>query len=825
MSEMKTLKFPGDAEPREIVDAKARDDINKLSEEIANLCGGDDVSVEPAEDDIPKVFITGVKPTTKDDALAEMEYVSKTDRFHAYLKIKCQGSSSMSYAKKNFTVKLYSDEARVTKLKKDFKDWNHPGNKFVLKANFIDHSHARNIVSARLWNEVVKSRPDYGSLPEEMRNSPRNGAVDGFPVKVYYNGTYEGVYTWNIGKDAWMCGMDEDNPNHILLCAETNNNGVTTNTPCNFRALWSGVNEQHWSVEVGTNSTAVKTSLNNLIQFVMDNDGDAFRNGIGQYLDIQSAIDYYIFQYDICGLDGLAKNMLLATYDGILWRCGAYDLDSTFGLYYNGSKIVSAEYRCPEDYQETYSLLWERIEANYATELKARQAELRASVLSYSNMVTHFERFMDIIGLDLYAEDLTIYSAIPSGSTNNIQQIRNFIRDRQTYVDAEFALLGEDSGGGGETEATLSSISATYSGGDVAAGTALTDLTGIVVTAHYSDGTTKTVTGYTLSGEIAEGENTITVTYGGMTATFTVSGISAEATSITLDKTEVAVTDEYFVVLTATTVPANAASAVVWASDNEEVATVEDGIVRILANGTAKITATVGEHSASCDITVSEPEINYTWSETAEYGQTNGVVVDSDKYLTNMFNVPDGNYSVVNNHTGSIWGSVATFSNDEVFVNDVKAAGFGLTSGGTTIAASIVEGLSNKMRMDWTDTNVTLKRNRNLWTEFYHPQSTQSGFGIDGTTGKVKTGVDYISIPMIPVIAGGTYRLANKDGGAFKWKGIFEYKADGTFIRFAQDSGVTDPLNVVLTSETAFVRLCAAMATEPNTYLEFTRTA
>ena len=78
---------------------------------------------------------------------------------------------------------------------------------------------------------------------------------------------------------------------------------------------------------------------------------------------------------------------------------------------------------------------------------------------------------------------------------------------------------------------------------------------------------------------------------------------------------------------------------------------------------------------------------------------------------------------------------------------------------------------------------------------------------------------------MIPVIAGGTYRLANKDGGAFQWKGIFEYKADGTFIRFAQDSGVTDPLNVVLTSETAFVRLCAAKATEPNTYLEFTRTA
>lgn len=77
---------------------------------------------------------------------------------------------------------------------------------------------------------------------------------------------------------------------------------------------------------------------------------------------------------------------------------------------------------------------------------------------------------------------------------------------------------------GGETEVTLSSISVTYSGGDVAVGTALSDLTGIVVTATYSDGSTETVTGYTLSGEIVEGDNTIIVTYNGKTSTFTVTG-------------------------------------------------------------------------------------------------------------------------------------------------------------------------------------------------------------------------------------------------------------------------------------------------------------
>lgn len=78
-------------------------------------------------------------------------------------------------------------------------------------------------------------------------------------------------------------------------------------------------------------------------------------------------------------------------------------------------------------------------------------------------------------------------------------------------------------------DATLSSISATYSGGSVPVGTAVSSLTGVRVTAHYSDGSTVTVTGYTLSGTIKEGTNTITVSYGGKTTTFTVTGVADES--------------------------------------------------------------------------------------------------------------------------------------------------------------------------------------------------------------------------------------------------------------------------------------------------------
>ena len=102
--------------------------------------------------------------------------------------------------------------------------------------------------------------------------------------------------------------------------------------------------------------------------------------------------------------------------------------------------------------------------------------------------------------------------------------------------------------------ATITGISATYSGGSVPAGTALDDLTGIVVTAQYSDGSTATVTGYTLSGEIAEGSNTITVTYQDKTATFTVTGAAAaqvytvtnNLTNVTSSNAQTEVTDGFY---------------------------------------------------------------------------------------------------------------------------------------------------------------------------------------------------------------------------------------------------------------------------------------
>lgn len=78
------------------------------------------------------------------------------------------------------------------------------------------------------------------------------------------------------------------------------------------------------------------------------------------------------------------------------------------------------------------------------------------------------------------------------------------------------------------------------------------------------------------------------------------------AVSVTLDKENLSLKTGKTETLTATVEPADATDVVVWSSSDEEVAAVEDGVVRALTAGTATVTATAGTKSATCKVTVSK---------------------------------------------------------------------------------------------------------------------------------------------------------------------------------------------------------------------------
>ena len=90
-----------------------------------------------------------------------------------------------------------------------------------------------------------------------------------------------------------------------------------------------------------------------------------------------------------------------------------------------------------------------------------------------------------------------------------------------------------------------------------------------------------------------------------MAVRFEKAGADVPATGVTLDKTELSLTEGESATLTATVEPENATDkAIVWTSSDNAVATVENGVVTAVKAGTATITAACGSAKAECTVTV-----------------------------------------------------------------------------------------------------------------------------------------------------------------------------------------------------------------------------
>ena len=121
-----------------------------------------------------------------------------------------------------------------------------------------------------------------------------------------------------------------------------------------------------------------------------------------------------------------------------------------------------------------------------------------------------------------------------------------------------------------------------------------------------------TVSGGTVSA-LKEGTATITATVGSCTAQCVVTvekentePVKKPLTAISLDKATMNLKQGSTDTLTVTYTPGDTTDdkTVTWTSDNEEVATVSGGTVSALKEGTATITATVGNCTAQCVVTV-----------------------------------------------------------------------------------------------------------------------------------------------------------------------------------------------------------------------------
>lgn len=294
-------------------------------------CGDVETAAYYTESDISRLCmygdLTGIGKKSEVPITVSFEGEGKS--FENYALLKYQGHTSLIYDKKNFTLKLFKDEERVNKNKIVFRNWKKE-HKYILKANYVDSSVCRNLVSADIWSEMVACRDGHSEGLDDCSNY---GATDGFPISLYLNDEFMGLYTMTLHRDDDLFDMDDDVKDAIAVTNTNHHDESRFKSPATFSE------GSDWEVEFNglSDDTWVKEKVNRLIDFVMTSTDEEFRAGLSDHMDVNSAIDYLIAIYSLGITENGSKNMTLASYSDGPWIMSLCDMECAFGLTADGT--------------------------------------------------------------------------------------------------------------------------------------------------------------------------------------------------------------------------------------------------------------------------------------------------------------------------------------------------------------------------------------------------------------------------------------------------------------------------------------------------------
>lgn len=408
--------------------------------------------------------------------------------------LRIQGTSSTTYPRKNYRIyfsrenkygtKLYVNGVEVADFKYSFKPGARPIDIFCLKADFSDSSSTHNTGAVRVVNDIWK-RCGWLTPPQMAYkgNYDVRIGVDGFPIDLFYdnNGTgenvYLGKYNFNNEKSGsgiiyGFEGIEGFNDEAALkggrnkcICLEFLNNSETlclfgtSNMDTFDDALeFRFKADDTWATAHEDDKAAVKR----LWEWIQSCKGNPmkFLNEYQDYFGNDSPFAWYLITDYLMAVDNRAKNMMLATWDGLHWYFLPYDMDTIFGE--RNDSVLKYDYTITwETMDESIgsyafaghdSVLWELVRGcpdklrEVADKLRSTMSlEYVLKVFNEEQMGNWCERIYNKDGIYKYIKPLTEGVTTADGTTNYYDYLYALQGSRyahRTYtIQNRFALL------------------------------------------------------------------------------------------------------------------------------------------------------------------------------------------------------------------------------------------------------------------------------------------------------------------------------------------------------------------------------------------------
>lgn len=382
-----------------------------------------------------------------------------------------QGQSSANAAKHNWKLKL-RNASTGNKLSLRIGGW-FPMSSITLKGYGTDRTLIRDSLTTDIWRQM-HSYPDRLLAPESAYrywDSTDFGvhtsalfSTAGFPVEVWRNGEFLGLYVLRSPADNPDYLMDDSNSQHILI------------QPQHATGLWDGTfNSKEWSVQSpaikGYNDqddiTTTAPDINAACQRIIGWMGDCNKGNVSaratyyNYLDLTSFLDYVLICELSGSFDSMQNNFELGSWSATptsgIWYFWPYDEDETWGLVFSLTGTQSDADQIgwvtkkggKADQDPGFFNLAHTV---FLPELRARWRELRdAGIISSQNINAAIKSQVDLIDPASMAQDIANWplngatgapAAMPLPNKWSVTYIMNYAAQRIAWIDAQWGYGG-----------------------------------------------------------------------------------------------------------------------------------------------------------------------------------------------------------------------------------------------------------------------------------------------------------------------------------------------------------------------------------------------
>lgn len=338
--------------------------------------------------------------------------------------IKYRGQSSLHYKKKQYLIKLITDDGQDNKQPVIGMS---PGDEWVLNGSYIDNSLLRNYLAYNISGEIMNYAPNVRFCEVIMKDGS-TGSYQGIYVMTESVDRQAGrlnltKYDQSRADSSFIIRRDRKNDSEVVL----NNYGTT-----------SGLTREYLSVKYPVKSQITNETVENIENYISSFEKVLYsadkeeKKAYPTYIDVDSFVDYFIINEFFANYDaGLHSTYAYKEAGGKMYMGPVWDFDMSLDNYDKQALNVKSMAMGSSPWFD--ALVKDK---SFVDKVISRYRYLRKGVLSEEHIFQYIDGVVSYIG-DAAGRNAEVWGS--SDYKAEVVKIKNIIHEHGTWMDQNIA--------------------------------------------------------------------------------------------------------------------------------------------------------------------------------------------------------------------------------------------------------------------------------------------------------------------------------------------------------------------------------------------------